>query len=544
MATTATICSSHAAAEQACRRQYPPSVWGDFFLTHEPCTQEELLSMQVKAQAMKEEVRRIVLAAAATASDQLSVKLDLVDALQRLGVDYHYRKEIDDLLRAVYDDKQQVEAASADDLYVTSLRFYLLRKHGYTVSSDVFVKFRDEQGNISSDDVGTLIALYDAAHMRVRGEGILDNIIAFNRCRLKALMKTDLEPALAEEVRTTLEASRFRRVQRVEARRFISVYEEKVTRDNTILEFAKLDYNLVQVVYCKDLKELTLWWKDLQSRVDLTFSRDRIVETFFWMKPMIYEPYYSHSRIMLTKLAVSFALLDDMYDNYITTDESNIFTAALEMWDEKAAEQIPEYLRPLYTNFIRNTDKVVAELKLQNNQHAEVALHMAKSFHAEVTWRDEHYVPANLDEHLQISERSVTAMQLLVLAFLFMGDDVTTREVIDWALTYPKLIKALTAMARILNDIRSHEREQGTDHMASTVQTCMKQYGVTIEEAIEKLNVMVENAWIDMVQECLDQKCPMVLLEKAVSFARSLDFYYKSEDLFTRPSNLKPTLTS
>ena len=135
MATTATICSSHAAAEQACRRQYPPSVWGDFFLTHEPCTQEELLSMQVKAQAMKEEVRRIVLAAAA--SDQLSVKLDLVDALQRLGVDYHYRKEIDDLLHAVYNDvnRDDAPASAGHELYVTSLRFYLLRKHGFNVSS-------------------------------------------------------------------------------------------------------------------------------------------------------------------------------------------------------------------------------------------------------------------------------------------------------------------------------------------------------------------------------------------------------------------------
>ncbi|RCV30091.1 hypothetical protein SETIT_6G066400v2 [Setaria italica] len=548
------ICSAAAtapvtqSAAEDCRRQYGPSVWGDFFISYEPCTPEELLSMQEKARALKEEVRRIVLAAAAAAAasddHDLVRKLELVDALQRLGVDYHFKKEIDVLLLAVYGD----EDGGSNDLYVASLRFYLLRKHGYIVSSDVFLKFRDEQGHISSDDVGTLTTLYDAAHMRVHGEDILDNIIAFNKSRLQSLlMKANLDPALLEEVRVTLETTRFRRVERVEARRFISVYEKKAVRDDTILEFAKLDYNIVQVVYCNELKELTIWWKDLRSRVDLTFSRDRLVEMHFWMMGIVYEPHYSYARIMLTKQVLFMALLDDIYDNYSSTEESNIFTSALERWDEKAAEQIPEYLRPFFTNVIRCTDKVTGELKLQNNKHAEVvkemALHVAKSYHAEVTWRDEHYVPADVDEHLQISLGSIAAMQTVVLTFVSLGD-VTTREAIDWALTYTKIVRGVTVIARIMNDIMSHEREQASDHMASTVQTCMKQYGVTVEEAIEKLKEILERAWMDMVQECLDQKYPMALLEKVVSFAQSIDFFYKSEDLYTLPCNLKETLTS
>ena len=115
------------------RRHYTPSVWGDFFLTHKPRTPSELLSMKEKAQAKKEEVRQIVVDAA-TSSD-LARKLDLVNTLQRLGVAYHYREEIDELLHAVYHDEKQNGGSDEDDLYVTSLRFYLLRKHGYAVSS-------------------------------------------------------------------------------------------------------------------------------------------------------------------------------------------------------------------------------------------------------------------------------------------------------------------------------------------------------------------------------------------------------------------------
>jgi hypothetical protein len=124
--------------------------------------------------------------------------------------------------------------------------------------ADVFEKFRDEQGNISSDATSCLLMLYDAAHLRTHGEEILDNIITFNKSHLQSLLLEHLEPELREEVQCTLETPRLRRVNRVEARRYISVYEKKATRDATILEFAKLDYNILQAIYCDELKELTV----------------------------------------------------------------------------------------------------------------------------------------------------------------------------------------------------------------------------------------------------------------------------------------------
>jgi hypothetical protein len=48
------------------------------------------------------------------------------------------------------------------------------------------------------------------------------------------------------------------------------------------------------------------------------------------MMGMVWEPYHSYARIMLTKQAMFIALLDDIYDNYSTTEESNVFTSALE----------------------------------------------------------------------------------------------------------------------------------------------------------------------------------------------------------------------
>ena len=94
----------------------------------------QLVSMKERARSKQEEVRQILLDTIA-ASSELVHKLELVDTLQRIGVDYHYRKEIDELLRDVVHDPQHEEGCDDDELYVVSLRFYLLRKHGYNVSS-------------------------------------------------------------------------------------------------------------------------------------------------------------------------------------------------------------------------------------------------------------------------------------------------------------------------------------------------------------------------------------------------------------------------
>ena len=81
---------------------------------------------------------------------------------------------------------------------------------------------------------------------------------------------------------------------------------------------------------------------------------------------------------------------------------------------------------------------------------------MAKRYGAERKWRDEHYVPAKVKEHLQISVGSSACMHIVNITFILMGD-ITTRVAIEWALSYPEMIRAVCIMARISNDIMSHE---------------------------------------------------------------------------------------
>lgn len=129
---------------------FHPNIWGKYFLTcpsdvikHLVTNYMHSLNMHACSlvfvciqtidtwteqhhKELKEEVRRMI----ASDADKPAHKLRLIDAVQRLGVAYHFGKEIDDALEKIshdpFDDK--------DDLHIVSLCFRLLRQHGIKMS--------------------------------------------------------------------------------------------------------------------------------------------------------------------------------------------------------------------------------------------------------------------------------------------------------------------------------------------------------------------------------------------------------------------------
>ncbi|KAK9041661.1 hypothetical protein V6N11_016751 [Hibiscus sabdariffa] len=180
---------------------FVPDVWGDTFLVPPPQLDMDDITRS-EYQELKEQVRRMLVT---SLDDNPSQKLDLIDAVQRLGVDYHFDKEIEDALQIIHlhhCNHTQID----DDLYTTAVRFLLLREHGFHVDSQTKVDYP---------------------------------------------LSTQIANALNRPLRKSL--------PRLVARSFISIYQGYGTHNQNLLKFAKLDFKIVQHLHGKEINELTRW---------------------------------------------------------------------------------------------------------------------------------------------------------------------------------------------------------------------------------------------------------------------------------------------
>ncbi|XP_072971375.1 alpha-humulene synthase-like isoform X2 [Typha angustifolia] len=524
---------------------YHPTLWGDFFATYKPTSLSQQKSdswIRQRIEELKEEVRGELVSAT-----DLVEKLRLIDAIQHLGIAYHFEKEIDEALSHAYDAKFE-----SSELDAVSLRFRLLRQQGYRVPADEFSKFKDGNGSFKAtlaDDPRGLLSLYNAAYLGIHGEDILEEAILFTKNHLKSMQKS-LEHPLAPQVSRFLETPLFRTMKRLEARRYISEYEAEDACNNSVLELAKLDFNLVQSIHCEELKIITLWWKE-SDLLKLGYARDRIVECYFWIVGVLFEPHYSRSRLMTTKVIGLLSILDDTYDVYATLEDCRQLTDAIQRWDTEAAEQLPEYLKHYFLKLVNTYKEFEDELAPEEKYRVSYLIEeyyiyfaslqlkkVAKCYLQEVEWYAIDFVPT-FEEHLNVSLVTTCYRMLACASFLGMGD-VATKEVFEWVATFPDIVKASTMISRCLDDVVSAELERKRGHFVTSMDSYMKEYNSTVEVATKKLQTLVEDAWKTTNQAFLKPTTvPMPILERPANFSRMIEAIYKYVDAYTNSTKLK-----
>jgi len=72
------------------------------------------------------------------------------------------------------------------------------------------------------------------------------------------------------------------------------------------------------------------WWKDLDFANKYPYARDRLVECYFWILGVYFEPKYSRARKMMTKVIQMASFFDDTFDAYATFDELVPFNNAIQ----------------------------------------------------------------------------------------------------------------------------------------------------------------------------------------------------------------------
>ncbi|KAH7544503.1 hypothetical protein JRO89_XS15G0176900 [Xanthoceras sorbifolium] len=182
-------------------------------------------------------------------------KVSLINSLNRLGMSYHFRAEIEEHLNHIFEAQPSLIDDNDYDLYTTALLFRVLRQHGYKMS--IFNKFKNINGefkeNLISDAKGMLSL---ATHLRHYGEDILEKALVFSKDQLKSLVEKS-SPHLAKQIINALETPLHKGMPRLEALKYISFYQEDESRNETIVLFAKLDFNRVQLLHQQELCHLS-----------------------------------------------------------------------------------------------------------------------------------------------------------------------------------------------------------------------------------------------------------------------------------------------
>jgi (-)-germacrene D synthase len=89
--------------------------------------------MKKQVQKQKEEVRKIFL----SSWNDIAQKLNFIDSLQRLGISYHFEREIDEALEQIHNtftDNKEITTKEGS-LHFLALAFRLLRQNGHHISS-------------------------------------------------------------------------------------------------------------------------------------------------------------------------------------------------------------------------------------------------------------------------------------------------------------------------------------------------------------------------------------------------------------------------
>ncbi|KAL0362766.1 UNVERIFIED_CONTAM: Germacrene-D synthase [Sesamum calycinum] len=466
--------------------KFHPTIWGEYFLAY--ASTEISGGEKEELQKQKEMVRKVL----NQTPDDSSHKLELIDAIQCLGVGYHFEEEIGKSLKCNFD--KYWECSNKDDnVRSVALRFRLLRQQGYAVSPDVFSKFTDNEGNFKEmmfENVEDILELYEAAHFGAYGDEILDKALEFSSSKLEVLLPI-MTTSLSKQVKEALKIPINKSLTRLGARKFIVAYQQHKSHNEILLNFAKLDFNIVQKMHQKELSLITRWWKDLDFTNKLSFARDRVAECYFWILGVYFEPQYQFERRILTKVLALISIIDDIYDIYGTLDDLQHFT------------------------------RIVQRLHQMKK--------LTRAFLQEAEWVYSKYM-ATVEEYMEVALVTTGHAMMATLSLLGVRNTVT-KEDLEWITSKPLIVQASAIICRLMDDIVGF----GFEKKYTAVHCYMNQTGASKMDTFAELRKQVENAWKDMNQECLHPTVPvsMPILKPVVDLARVIHLLYSDNDDYT-----------
>ncbi|XP_020694161.2 terpene synthase 10-like [Dendrobium catenatum] len=503
--STAITTSSSPARRTA---NFKPTIWNDNFIQSLPIDFMEEKYIQQR-NTLKEKVRSLI-----GQQHDLIEQLEFVDALSQLGLDYHFHSEIKNLLcfiiSSMEDENNSIEE---NNLHGSALLFRLLREQGIKNASIPRVNaliscFKKERENFNQNHehiVKGMLSLYEASYLAVEGEEELEKAGKLAMDHLKCIDRSLFTQQFIEEIDHALELPLHWRMSRLHTRWFIDAYGRRENFNPTLLELAKLDFNMVQGIYKVELQELSMWWRNLGLVCEeLDFVRDRLVENYLMSIGTTFQPNFGRLRKALTKIICFVTTIDDIYDIYGTLDELKLFTNTIEEWKIDASQQLPDCMKICSIAILSTMNDIATSFSMEKALDILPCLKRAwvdffKSQLLEAKWYHNGYTPT-LDEYLENAWVSISGNIGLTAAYC-LSDDLTI-ESLNSLEFYPHFIRYSCTIVRLYDDLQTSTAEIKRGDVPKSIQCYMKEKNVSESVARDYIKCLIRIYWKKLNQEC------------------------------------------
>ncbi|CAF2236488.1 unnamed protein product [Brassica rapa] len=509
----------------------------------------EMDALRKEMDALNPKVKNMLMSSQGTNSTKKRVLM--IYLLVNLGLAYHFEDEIYETLQESFQKIEEMMDGE-DDLYTVSIIFWVFRRYGHNISSDVFKRFKMNTGSFKDSltgDAKGMLSLYEAAHLRTRKDNILDEALMFTSSHLKSIAACGTcPPHLSMRIQSALILSQHWNMEILVPLEFIPFYEQEKDHDEMVLKFAKISLKFLQLQYLQELKIVTKWYNELGHASNLPpYYRDRIVENYFFVLSVFIEPQLSRARMMLTQFFTALQILDDTFDRYAFLPEAESLANSLKGWaPDHDMDKQPDYLKFVLDSTLNILEELEREVrKTEGSSYSFDATKdevdkLVKANFDLAKWALVAHVPS-FEEYMEVGEVEFTAYALL--AGIFMTKGKIAKEAYEWLKVRPKLFQCLSIKGRLRNDIPD---DMSRGNVTNAVTCYMKQYGVPVEEAIRELNKIVADADKTINEELLTTvDVERFVLKVAIDFARMITVTYNVDEGFTHPEGkIKDYMTS
>ncbi|KAF8043192.1 hypothetical protein BT93_A1512 [Corymbia citriodora subsp. variegata] len=510
---------------------FRPSAWDYDFVQSLRSEYREERSME-QVEKMKEEVRDLI-----RSEMPLVEKLEQIDAVQRLGLGYHFEPEIKNALQAIIDGATDTAGAFDDGLHATALRFRLLRQNGFTVEQGVFQRFMTEDASSFREslreDIKGLLSLYEASFYGFEGEAFIDVARTFSSACLENV-KGDND-VWVRKIDHALDMPVHWRPNRLEARWSVDVYEadQRDCSNPILLDLAKLDFNVVQSVYRDEVSKLARWWVNLGLN-KMDFCRDRLMEHFLWNALMVYEPQFGAFREMSTKITCMITLMDDVYDVFGSWEELQLLTKFIERWDISKIDELPSTIRTCFLAMYNTTNEIGYWTMKERGFNIIPYLHklwvnQGKTWLEEAKWYHEGYKPT-LEEYLNASVTSIGGHVVLFCSY-FTTSDKLSKETLEYLCNIPNIMYCSSLILRLTNDLSTSSDELARGDNFKSLHCYMNETEASEEASRQHIKSLVQDAWKQMNKDAYGYNpCPRPFLGACLNLARASQLFYQYGD--------------